>query len=255
MGLTIQTIHQKVKVVKQTIEELMADNKEFLEWLKSYFGDETRDRFVEYLKTELSFVPPTGTEIEMELVKLGDGTIIYSPYTVAAISGVPKDPVNLIFHNGGSADAVADIMCKQLNPKWYNVWIMTSSQYAYIDDAAHGGSTEEKDKWIKVSKSLSDKPFDGILRHRKHLRIFESPTGCTHQYGNGKYSIASVHKDHRICHFLSPLDFVTSRLEVERAFSGKKFITVEQIDHPDTKEFINGTFHDGKVCYIEIKKP
>lgn len=64
---------RKVKVQKQTIEELLEDNKGYIALLEREHGKKAADEFIEYLKRELEQVPESGTSVEMPIVELGKG--------------------------------------------------------------------------------------------------------------------------------------------------------------------------------------
>ena len=239
-----QTVYKTIEVVKQTLDELIQDNNEFLELLKEFYGDEAKNSFINYLREELNFVPRSGTKIGIELQKLGLGTLIFYPYTTEVKFGVPKDPINLIFYGKGSDTNVQDIMCHKVSPNWYHVK-MSHVQYTYIDNSIHGG----QEQWIKVNHALSNKPDPIGLFRRRHIRIFGSQTRCNHGYND--YCIASVHEDTLKSHWASPIDFDNSQLEVENVFAGINARANPHILQP-AGEIINGVQHDGIATAIEI---
>ena len=69
-------IYKDVTTVKQTLGELVDDNREYIEWLgKQCFGTWRVGRFIKHLQEELSHVSPTGTKVTIPLIEtcLGEG--------------------------------------------------------------------------------------------------------------------------------------------------------------------------------------
>jgi hypothetical protein len=66
----VRIVPTKIKVVKQTLEELVKDNEEYITYLRDMWGEEAVNIFVESLKKELAQVPPTGTEEAVDLVQV-----------------------------------------------------------------------------------------------------------------------------------------------------------------------------------------
>ncbi len=63
-------IYKEIVVQKQSLEELVEDNKDYIAWLEKHRGKKAREAFIRHLKKELEQVPETGTKIKMPVVEV-----------------------------------------------------------------------------------------------------------------------------------------------------------------------------------------
>lgn len=62
--------YKEITVYKQSLEELIEDNKDYIAWLEQHRGKRASQAFIRLLKKELELVPETGTKIKMPLIEV-----------------------------------------------------------------------------------------------------------------------------------------------------------------------------------------
>ena len=62
--------YKEIIVYKQSLEELIEDNKDYIAWLEKHRGKRASQAFIRLLKKELELVPETGTKIKMPMVEV-----------------------------------------------------------------------------------------------------------------------------------------------------------------------------------------
>ncbi|MBI4596549.1 MAG: hypothetical protein HY730_09290 [Candidatus Tectomicrobia bacterium] len=68
--LQSKLIYKEIVIQKQSLEELLEDNKDYIEWLEENRGKRARQAFIRRLKKELELIPETGAKIKMPLIEV-----------------------------------------------------------------------------------------------------------------------------------------------------------------------------------------
>ena len=179
---TERQIHKIKFVDKQTVKDLIYDNAEYLDYLRATGPDGEKAAAQEIAKYN-EIINNAPDEIDIEVLRIGENSIYFSPVLYpSATGGNPTDPVNVVFHEDGSAGNARSIVDLYANHSW-NVAV-GGNLYAYIDNSAHGGST-----FFQINNyQLEEGDFFGV---RKHLRIFQ---GGYDSHGTfDHWSIGGVH--------------------------------------------------------------
>lgn len=239
-----RVVEKTVEFKKQTIQDLLEDNKEYLEYLRKNIGQEAAERHVQFLREALQAVPENGI-IRLKLVEVGWDSITFWPYTSNAIGGSISDPINLVFYKKGNALNVNNKMDYSLTNNW-DPTLFSHTQYTYIDDTAHGGSAY----WERDIYTLANGPAYGT---RYHIRIFEG-TYDTHVPGFAYWSIAGVHKETwswtQLKHIIDSWE--EAETFVKNDFTGKSFVGSIGTANLNNAGTFQGKYNDGGAPVIEL---
>lgn len=178
---TEKQIHKIRFLDKQTAKDLMNDNAEYLDYLRS-LGPEGK-KLAKLEIASYDAVKNAPDEIEIEVLRIGQNSIYFSPTLFpTATGGNPTDPVNVVFYNDGSAGNARSIVDTYADHSWHVG--AGSNLYAYIDETPHGGTAH-----FQINNyQLEEGDFFGF---RQHLRIFEGSLDTHGQYDF--WSIGGVH--------------------------------------------------------------
>ena len=67
--------YKEIVVCKQSLEEVIEDNKDYITWLEKNRGKKASEAFIKHLKKELEMVPETGTKIKMPVVGINSNDV------------------------------------------------------------------------------------------------------------------------------------------------------------------------------------
>jgi len=239
-----------MRAEKPGLDELTRINTDYIKWLRRVGGERAVGLYYSHLEEILIKGPETGAIVELPLVELEEGSILFYPYATEYPYGPVTDPINLIFKNQGAATNVADKLKKDLVPPWrdtitYGV-SCASVQYTFIDNTSHGGTAQ----WLQMSNSLTN---CGCFR-RCHIRIFDGGID-THPRGYGNYAIASVHYEdwsvanlHIVRSWDEAQQFINDIFSTVFPFVGSK--GTKSLQNPG--EILQGIPHDGMGSVIEL---
>ena len=246
--------YRMIEVEEQSLEELIDDNKGYLDWLGQNISPEAREQYKTQLERLIAEAPPA--RMMKEILVVPFSKLRFWPYTTSSKGNPePKDPINLIFWNNAKADTVHNIM-EQFIPPFLDTKFLkglsncASAQYTYVDNSELGGYVG----WVKMSSSLSNCVCAGWHK-RCHIRLFDlidkDPT-------KGYVSIGAVHYEEwewqSIDHIIKDWDrsqyFVDNLFDpVAFSFVGSKTTTELQ----PKGEVLQGVQHDGVASAIELK--
>ncbi len=239
-----KVVEKTVELKKQTIQELIEDNKEYLEYLRKNIGPEAVSKHIRSLEEALEKVPYNGTT-SLKLVEVGWESISFWPYTSDAIGGSISDPINLVFYNKGNGLNVNNKIDYSLTNSWDPTWL-SNTQYTYIDDTAHGGSAY----WERDSYTLANGPAYGT---RYHIRIFNG-TYDTHVPGFAYWSNAGVHKETwswtQLKHIIDSWE--EAETFIKNDFAGKSFVGSIGTTNLNNAGTFQGQYNDGNAPVIEL---
>ncbi len=207
---TERQIH-KIKLIDiPTLEDLKNDDAEYLDFLRT-LGPDGEKAAATIIADYAKNLENLETEFSVDVIRIGEHSIYFSPVTYDPSSYALKDPVNVIFHQSGSAANANYITDVYANHSWHNA--VGGSQLAYIDESAHGGSA-----YFQTSSYQLE---EGNFWDRTHLRQF---VGNYDTHGTFDYwSIAGVHNEtwDVYHHVIDTQGWETAELEISIDLSGK----------------------------------
>lgn len=179
---TERQIH-KIKLIDiPTVKDLMDDNAEYLDFLRT-LGPDGKKAAAQEIAGYAENLKNLKTEMTVDVIRIGENSIYFSPVTYEPSTYAIKDPVNVVFHESGSAANANYITDVYADDSWHSA--AGGTQLAYIDESAHGGSA-----YFQTSSYQLE---EGNFYDRKHLRQF---VGSYDTHGTFDYwSIAGVHEE------------------------------------------------------------
>jgi len=182
----IQRLQVTVKTLElPTFAELVEGNQDYYDWLTSEFGERGEAK-VKELKKELkkNFDKRTDT-ITLNMVRVGEHSIIFGDESFDQPNGAAKDPVNMVFYDDGSSYDANRIIDNYADNSWGNN-SLAPDQYVLIDDGPHGGSTH----W---ETSYYQQYTGNLLGTSTHVRIYDGGYDTHGVYG--EWSIGTAHEE------------------------------------------------------------
>lgn len=231
---------------KPTLDDLIADNQDYINFLESEFGEKGKE-MVKVYKQELKEIADNiQEEITIEVVKEGDHSITYGTTTRDAPNGNIKDPVDYRFWNNGHPNDVAFVIDTYASHAWGPT--TGSTQYLYIDNTSHGGSAV----WVSDSKQLREGNFYGSGTY--HLRVFN---GGYDSHGIfGLWSIGAVHKETWntgcLCHTIDSNGWELAETELKNDLTGKTRVGAIGTTSMNNAGTYQGSYNDGTGRTINI---
>lgn len=199
---------------KPTADELLADNKEYLEFLENNLGEAGKELANKKREKIRDMADNIKEEITLDVVKVGNHSITFGVDTRDSPNGNIMDPVNMIWYDSGYANNVQGIIDNYADHGWEDA--VGGTQYVYIDNTEHGGIAY----WQQDSYQLQEGEY---LETRYHVRIFDGSFDGHGTYG--EWSLGGVHKETWFgscsCHKIDSNGFEVAEDELKNDMDGK----------------------------------
>jgi len=230
---------------KPSLKDLVRDNQKYFDYLELEFGEEGRkivNSKIQELNQTIANMPE---EMTVDLIKLGEHSILFDVFTRDAPMGTIKDPVNFLFWNNGHQDNVQSIIKNNALHNWNDV--SSGTQYVLIDKTAHGGSVE----WIPNFYQLTE----GTPLEQYHVRVFNGGYDSHNEFA--EWSLGAVHYEKAEgfppVHVIQPDGWDLGESELRNDLDGQ--LGVGFIDIEDLQNNViccQGIDHDGVATKMEL---
>ena len=245
-------MERKVLIQEESIDRLLRENGNYINWLLEVGGQAAKDAYVAQLNAILARAPRAGTYATVSMNQLG--TARFYPYTYSSPNILSiSDPINLVFTNRANVGAVESQIYKYIFPPWLDTRIKVGyrcsrTQWVYVDNTATGGTAQ----WVKVNSTLA---IGGCSFIRCHLRLFDGGRDASPR-GIGEYTLANVHYeiwdwnifDHVIQDWDNTQAFLSEMFEGHSpSFASKRMERLQP-----SGEVMQNVVHDGLATVIKL---
>jgi len=242
-GVKVVKYKNTIKLLeKPTVKDLMDDNKEYLDFLRTQ-GEEGNKLAAEEISKYHEVINNLNDEMEIETAKVGDHSISFGTVTYDSPNGNSKDPINLLFHNQGYAYNAKYRIDNNALHSWHSA--TGGSQYVFIDNTAHPGGSSY---WQLNSYQLEE----GSYTDRYHVRIFEGGYD-THQQFN-YWSLGAGHRENCTpsCHTHYTNSWEVTESEIKNDLTGQTGVGTVSSIYLGNGGYYQGIYNNGYAGYIQL---
>lgn len=168
-----------------TFEELVEDNQKYYDWLTSNFGKRGEMK-VEELKAELKQTVDNRPDVmTVNMVRVGDHSILFGDESYDSPMGNAKDPVNMVFYEDATTSQTDTVIDSYADNNWGGDGV-SPQQYVLINNVPHGGTLD----WVQ---SDHQQYKGNIVGQREHVRLFggDYDTHSVYDY----WSVGTAHQE------------------------------------------------------------
>lgn len=245
-GTKVTKIKETIRLIeKPTLQDLIQDNQKYFDYLELEFGEEGKkivNLRIQELNQTIANMPE---EMTVDLIKLGEHSILFDVFTRDGMMGNIKDPVNFLFWNNGQQDNVHSVIKNNALHNWDDVFSLT--QYVLIDNTAHGGSAEWRPNFYQLT--------EGTPLEQYHVRVFDGGYDTHNEFA--EWSLGAVHYEKLEGvppdHVIQPNGWDLGEAELRNDLTGQ--LGVGFIDTDDLQNNIiccQGIDHDGIATKMEL---
>lgn len=242
-GIKVVQFRETIRLINiPTEEDLLSDNKEYLDQLEDNAGKEAADRKRQQIR---KIADNMKEEITIDVVKVGNHSITFGVETYDSPNGNIKDPVNMLWYDSGYASNVEGIIDDYADHGWEDA--TGGTQYVYIDNTEHGGIAY----WQEDSYQLQEGEF---LETRYHVRVFDGSYDGHGTYG--EWSVGGVHKEtwdgSCSCHKIDSDGWEVAEDELKNDMDGKTGVGTISSNSIGNDGTYQGEENDGYAVYMQL---
>lgn len=184
MTASVQNSYDKLVIGASSINDILPDHKEHLNWLRTTFGDNAVKSYTDGLEEYIESVE-VGSTMFIPMKQIGGIRISLFTYS-SNILPKPSDPISLVFKSNAKTDNVVDYLQNKIFPPWLDTGIgCASPQWIRLENPANSGKLQ----WVKMSSSRA---IGGCALIRNHMRFFDAGYDSSPD-GVGNCCIGGVH--------------------------------------------------------------
>lgn len=239
-GVKVTHFKQQIKQTDfPTMKEFKEMNAVFFETLT---GEEKGQMIAEFAQNMAN-----SPEIyDIETIKVGEHSIAFESQTRSWPSGSSayiEDPINLVFYDEGSRNAVRSILDNNAPHNWHTTY-QQGPQWTFVDETAHGGYA-----FWAYGYGYEEGTYD----NRYHVRLFSGGED-THS-GFGEWSIGAVHREYTVngnhVHYSNTWE--TSENHIAGDFANASGIGVISSIYLSNSGDYQGYNNNGYAAFIQVE--